>query len=169
MRMPLTTLFLFAAVAPSCVHVTTCSCSRENCCDEREVTEVREVGASEHEAAAPAALIGVVRDERGRPAAHVPVRIYGGFATRWKTGETTTDAEGRFSFDEVQGSLTKPDDDGPWHQCVGVSCGEEVGGANPAAYLPWTDVTIAPGVQVQVDLVLDRREVQRRLAAERSR
>lgn len=114
-------------------------------------------------------LTGRVVDAAGRPVADCEVRVYGGFATRWRTGGTRTAADGTFSFDEVTGAQTKPDDGDEWHQYVGVSAGETVGGLNPPSYLPWQDVTIAPGGTAHVELVLDADEVERRIAAERAR
>ncbi|MFN3244343.1 MAG: hypothetical protein ACE37K_22750 [Planctomycetota bacterium] len=153
-----------ALAGSACVHVTTCNCTARSTHDD-EVFEARDEAVDE---TAPM-LTGVVVDGRGRPVADTPVRVYGGLATRWQTGETCTDDDGRFSFAEVSGAMTKPDADGPWHQYVGVCAGRTVGSLNPAAYLPWTDVTIAPGGTEHVTLVLDPAEVERRIAAERAR
>ena len=154
MRLPLLVGLPLALAVSPCVHVTNCTCAA------RDMVEIEE--------AAPM-LTGIVVDARGRPVADVPVRIYGGLATRRQTGETVTDEHGRYSFPKVSGAKTRPDADGAWHHYVGVSCGETIGNMNPAAYLPWTDVTIAPDSTEHVVLVLDAREVERRIAAERAR
>ena len=56
------------------------------------------------------------------------------------------------------------DDGAAWADYVGVCAGTEVDGLNPAAYLPWVDVTIPAGEAATVELVLDIDEVERRLA-----
>ncbi len=113
-------------------------------------------------------LSGRVVDAAGRPLAGVPVRIYAGLATRWQTGETHTDAAGRFAFDEPNGSRMGGVD-GPGATWVGVSVGETVDALNPAAYLPWRDVRIQDGGSETVDFVLDSADVARRIAELRAR
>lgn len=112
-------------------------------------------------------LHGRVVDPEGRPMAGVPVTLYGGFATRWGVGSTMTDADGRYAFDSLEGrgmSINNGRD-----TYVGVCVGEGLGNLNPAAYLPWTDVTIPAGEHLEHNVVLDLAEVQRRAEAERAR
>ena len=120
--------------------------------------------AGEAVPAQPPAIEGRVVDPRGRPLAGVPVRMYAGMATRWKTGETVTDKDGRFAFMEALGSQIGNERAGTWDAYVGLSAGRERGG-NPAEYLPWRDVRVPPGECVYVELVYDQAAVDAWVAA----
>jgi len=99
-------------------------------------------------------LAGRVVDSAGRPLADIPVRTFGGFATRWETGATRTDDTGCFRFPGATGSWIGDDDaQGRRTAYVGV-CAGECDGGNPAASLPWQDVRVAPGVPMHVEFVL---------------
>ena len=114
--------------------------------------------AAEEPAAEHPVLHGQVLDPLGQPLAGVQVTIHGGFATRWVTGTTTTDAEGRYRFEDPQGGMMEVD--GRWDRYVGVCVGS-VRGVNPPEYLPWKDVTVPslPGAVVVLDFVFDPESV----------
>lgn len=70
---------------------------------------------------APMTLQGRITEAAtGKPVPNVTVRIYGGFATRWLTGSTTTDADGRYHFDHPSGSLIESKSAGHWDVYIGM-------------------------------------------------
>ena len=103
-------------------------------------------------------LTGVVTHPDGTPLADVEVNLYGGFATRWGTATTSTDADGRYRFVDPQGARVRVQ--GRWDQYVGVCVGS-VRNINPPEVLPWQDVTVPslPGTVVELDFVFDPESV----------
>lgn len=109
-------------------------------------------------------LEGRVVAPDGSPIADVPVRIYGGYATRWQIGATTTDADGTFRFAQQVEGASRIGEGEQLAFYVGVCAGRQQGSHNPPSYLPWTDVRFADGETGRCTLVLDREQVARKLA-----
>lgn len=66
-------------------------------------------------------LTGRVRDASGKPLPGVVVSAYAGFATRWKTAECFTDADGRYRFDaSACGSMIRDAAGDVWDFQVGL-------------------------------------------------
>jgi len=68
-------------------------------------------------------LTGVVTDSSGQPLPDVEIILYGGLATRWKTGSTRTDKNGQYTFDPCNrhGAMILDEENKRWDYFIGMT------------------------------------------------
>ncbi|HEX9794188.1 MAG TPA: carboxypeptidase-like regulatory domain-containing protein [Planctomycetota bacterium] len=104
-----------------------------------------------------AILEGQILDSAGTPVAGVEVKLFGGLATRWEVGQTSTDADGWYRFDPVPGGAQMTDEATGRRDWI-VGCKLQHAEWASADGLGWWDFRI-PNVDGQVtrrDFVLTR-------------
>ena len=103
--------------------------------------------ASQEEKSGPI-LEGRIATQAGEPVEGVVVTLFGGMATRWKVGETTTDADGLYRFDPLDvGTPMRGENGAPGAIAVGVQIHHPEFVSADGAW--WWDLRV-PAVEGQV-------------------
>ncbi len=107
-----------------------------------------------------AVLIGQVLHPNGQPLQGVSVSVHTGFATRFRIGSTSTDAQGNYRFELDPKLSSSTSDRGTPEIYLGVCVGS-VRNVNPPQVLPWRDLKVenAPGSVARLDFEFDPESV----------
>ncbi len=137
----LRTVSVLAALIGGCA--TTAPTTSKNDASTASVAETRTI------------LGGSVTDSDGRPVAGAKVTAYGGLATRWRVGETTTDTNGHYCFDPFPGgAMFRNEGTGNWDYYVGLTIDHaDFASADGNS---WWDITCKSGQETRKDFRMQK-------------